>query len=116
MKSIIDFSDQDIASIKALSLKTNDKVKITTRFLKGKMLMLSKLSLKSFVYDIIYIFCLPHEEVKEIYERYKIIKTFVYLILTDTDSCSLQFTFITDLESSISEDEARKLIFEILLL
>ena len=116
VKSIIDFSDQDTASIKALSLKTNDKVKITTRFLKGKMLMLSKLSLKSFVYDIIDIFCLPDEEVKEIYERYKIIKTFVYLILTDTDSCSLQFTFITDLESSISEDEARKLIFEILLL
>ena len=116
VKSIMDFSDQDTASIKALSVKTNDKVKITTRFMKGKMLMFSNLSLKSFVYDIIDIFCFPDEEVKEIYERNKIIKTFVYLILTDTDSCSLQFTFITDLKSSISEDEARKLIFEILLL
>ena len=38
------------------------------------------------------------------------------MILTDTDSCSLQFTFITELESSISEDDARKLIFKILLL
>ena len=116
VKSIMDFSDQDTASIKALSVKTNDKVKITTRFMKGKVLMFSNLSLKSFVYDIIDIFCFPDEEVKEIYERNKIIKTFVYLILTDTDSCSLQFTFITDLKSSISEDEARKLIFEILLL
>ena len=116
VKSIMDFSDQDTASIKTLSVKTNDKVKITTRFMKGKMLMFSKLSLKSFVYDIIDIFCFPDKEVKEIYERNKIIKTFVYLILTDTDSCSLQFTFITDLKSSISEDKARELIFEILLL
>ena len=116
VKSIIDFSDQDAASIKALSIKTNDKVKITTRFMKGKMLMFSKLSLRSFVYDIIDIFCFPDLEVKEIYDRHKMIKTFVYLILTDTDSCSLQFTFITELESNISEDEARKLIFEILLL
>ena len=116
MKSITDFSDQDTANIKALSVKTNDQVKITTRFMKGKMLMFSKLSLKSFVYDIIDIYCFPDEEVKEIYERKKKIKTFVYLILTDTDSCSLQFTFITDLKLSISEDEARKLIFEILLL
>ena len=111
VKTIIDFSDQDTASIKALSIKTNDKVKITTRFIKGKMLMFSKISLKSFVYDITDIFCFPDEEVKEIYGRYKIIKTFVYLILTDTDSCSLQFTFITELKSSISEDDARKLIF-----
>ena len=93
----MDFSDQDSASIRALSVKTNDKVKITTRFMKGKMLMFSKISLRSFVYDIIDIFCFPDEDVKEIYERYKIIKTFIYLILTDTDSCSPQFTFITDL-------------------
>ena len=95
MKTIYDFSDQETASIKALSIKTNDKVKIITRFIKGKMLMFSKVSLKSFVYDIIDIFCFPDEEVKEIFDRHKIIKTFVYLILTDTDSCSLQFTFIT---------------------
>ena len=116
VKTIIDFSDQDTVSIKALSIKTNDKVKITTRFIKGKMLMFSKISLKSFVYDIIDIFCFPDKEVKEIYDKHKIIKTFVYLILTETDSCSLQFTFITELRSSISEDDARKLIFEILLL
>ena len=37
------------------------------------------------------------------------------MILTDTDSSSLQFTFISKLTSSITEDEARDLIFEILL-
>ena len=80
------------------------------------MLMFSKVSLKSFVYDIIDIFCFPDEDVNEIYDKHKIIKCFVYLILTDIDSCSLQFTFITELGSKISEDEARKLIFKILLL
>ena len=61
------------------------------------MLMFSKVSLKSFVCDIIDIFCFPDEDVKEIYDKNKIIKCFVYLILTDTDSCSLQFTFIVEL-------------------
>ena len=116
VKTIIDFSDQDTTSIKALGIKTNDKIKIATRFIKGKMLMFSKVSLKSFVYDIIDIFCFPDEDVKEIYDKHKIIKCFVYLILTDTDSCSLQFTFIAELRSKISEEEARKLILEILLL
>ena len=65
------------------------------------MSMFSKVSLKRFVYDIIDIFCFPHEDVKEIYDKNKIIKYFVYLILTDTDSCSLQFTFIAELRSKI---------------
>ena len=112
IKSIIDFSDQDAASIKALAIKKNEKIKITTRFMKGKMLMLSKISLKSFVYNIIDTFCFPDIEVREIYNMYQIIKAFIYLILTDTDSSSLQFTFISELTSSISEDEARNLIFE----
>ena len=99
VKTMIDISDQDTASIKALGIKTNDKVKITTRFIKGKMLMFSKVSLKSFVYNIIDIFCFPDENLKETFDKHNTIKCFVYLILTDTDSCSLQFTFITKLSS-----------------
>ena len=60
------------------------------------MLMFSNVSLKSFVYDIIDIFCFLDEDVNEIYDKNKIIKCFVYLILTDNDSCSLQFTFIAE--------------------
>ena len=99
VKTMIDISDQDTASIKALGIKTNNKVKITTRFIKGKMLMFSKVSLKSFVYNIIDIFCFPDENLKETFDKHNTIKCFVYLILTDTDSCSLQFTFITKLSS-----------------
>ena len=65
IKAIIDFSDQDTASTRPLSVKTNDKVKITTRFIKGKMLMFSKMSIKSFVYDLIDIFSYPDEEKKK---------------------------------------------------
>ena len=116
VKNVIDFSEQDIASVKAIAVKKRDKVKITTRFMKGKMLMFSKISLKSFVYDVIDIFCFPDEIISEIYERNDILKVFIYLILTDTDSCSLQFTFINRLSSNINEDRARDIIFEILIL
>ena len=116
VKSVVDFSDQDVASIKAIAIKKSEKVKITTRFMKGKMLMFSKISLKSFVYDVIDIFCFPDEVISDIYKKNDIIKVFIYLILTDTDSCSLQFTFINRLSSSITEDNARNLIFEILIL
>ena len=116
IKSVVDFSDQDVASVKAIAIKKSDKFKITTRFMKGKMLMFSKISLKSFVYDVIDIFCFPDTVISDIYKENGIIKLFVYLILTDTDSCSLQFTFINKLSSSITEDNARNLIFEILIL
>ena len=116
IKNVIDFSDQDVASIKAVAVKKKDKVKITTRFMKGKMLMFSKISLKSFVYDIIDIFCFPDTVITDIYKKNDILKVFVYLILTDTDSCSLQFTFINELSCNISEDRARDIIFEILIL
>ena len=116
VKTVIDFIDQDTASIKALGVKTNDKVKITTRFIKGKMLMFSKVSLKASVYDLIDTFCCPREEVQEIYARNGIIKCFLYLILTDTDSCAIQFLFVNDLKSKIAEDQTRKLIFDIILL
>ena len=111
IKNVIDFSDQDVASVKAVAVKKKDKVKITTRFMKGKMLMFSKISLKSFVYDIIDIFCFPDTVITDIYKKNDILKVFVYLILTDTDSCSLQFTFINELSCNISEDRARDIIF-----
>ena len=116
IKTIIDFSDQDTASIKSLDVKTSDKIKITTHFIKGKMLMFSKISLKAFVYDLIDHFCFLDEEVQEIYARNEILRCFFYLLLTDIDSCSIQFLFVSNLKSTITEDQTRKLVFEIILL
>ena len=57
IKSVVDFSDQDVASVKAIAINKSDF--ITTSFMKGKMLIFSKISLKSFVYDVIEIFFFP---------------------------------------------------------
>ena len=53
VKSLIDFDDQYSASIKSIAIQKESKIHLTTRFLNGKMLMFSKVSIKSFVYDLI---------------------------------------------------------------
>ena len=80
------------------------------------MLMFSKISLKAFVYDIIDILSFPDQHVQEIFAQNEIIKCYIYLVLTDIDSCSIQFVFLNKLCSRISEDKARDLIFDILIL
>lgn len=78
------------------------------------MLMFAKVLLRSFIYDMIDVFCFPNETVKVIYVRYAISKCHLYLNLTDTDSCSLFFIFICEKECNVPESESRKLIFEVL--
>ena len=77
--------------------------------------MFSKLSIKSFVYDIIDVFMFPDEKIKQIYEKYHIEKCIVEQNVTDTDSTSIFFIFICNLNSQIPENEARKIIFEVML-
>ena len=115
VKNLIDFDRDQSASIKALSVEQNTKVKLTTRYLNGKMLMFSKLSIKSFVYDIIDVFMFPNETIKKIYQKYNIEKCIVEQNLTDTDSTSIFFIFICNLKSEISENETRNIIFEVML-
>ena len=67
------------------------------------------------MYDIIDVFMFPNEEIKKIYQKYKINKYFVEQNLTDTDSTSIFFVFICDLACDIREDEARDIIFEVML-
>ena len=42
IKSIIDFDEENINSIKSLAIEKKSNVKLTTRFMKGKMLMFAK--------------------------------------------------------------------------
>ena len=74
--------------------------------------MFAKLSLKSFVYNMIDVFCFPDETIQEIYNRYEIQKYFLYQNLTDTDSTSLFFNFICNVDCSVAESKAREIIFE----
>ena len=115
IKTMIDFEENNCASIKSLVIKGSTNVKVSSRFIKGKMLMFAKLSIKSFVYDVIDVFCFLNETIKEIYHKYQIQKCFLYQNLTDTDSTSLFFVFICDIECSLPESEARKVIFECMI-
>ena len=47
------------------------------------MLMFAKLSNKSFVYDMIDVFCFPNKDIQSIYDDYQIEKCFLYQNLTD---------------------------------
>ena len=106
VKSLIDFDEEYSCSIRSIAIEKNStKVNLTTRFLNGKMLMFSKHSIKSFVYDLIDVFMFPNQEIKKIYEKYKINKWYMFQNLTETDSSSVFFVFICDLNSCISKDK-----------
>ena len=62
VKSLIDFDEEYSSSIRSIAIKKSSKVNLTSRFLNGKMLMFSKLSIKSFVYDLIDVFKFPNEK------------------------------------------------------
>ena len=57
----------------------------------------------------------PDQKVQEIYQRYQVEKCYVYQNLTDTDSTSMFFVFICNLNCSVSEEKARNIIFEVML-
>ena len=99
--------------MKSIPLKATTNINVTSRFISGKMLF-AKISLKSFVYDMIDIYCFPTEKVKMIYDKYNIIKCHVYLNLIYTDSSSWFFNFICKKECNIKERESRNLILKIL--
>ena len=77
--------------------------------------MFSKVSIKSLVYDLIDVFMFPNQDIKKIYEKCKINRCFLHQNLTDTDSTSVFFVFICDLNSSINESKSRDISFEVMI-
>ena len=109
MKTLIDFDEEYVSSIKSLAIKKETKINLTTRFLNGKMLMFCKTSIQSFVYDLIDILMFSDETVKSIYDKYEIIKCFLYQKLTDIDSTSVFFVFICRLSYSFDKEKSRNI-------
>ena len=101
-----------IASIKSFAIKQRSKVKITTRFMPGKLLMFA---LKSFIYEISKTFCFPQENVIEICKKYIIETVEIFHVLTDTDSTSLKFIFISDPNSELQEETFWDIIFKVII-
>ena len=114
LKSDIEFDNEQTNSIRSLEIETENNVSVTTRFMKGKMLMFAKTSIQSFNYDCIDVFMFPNKTVQEIYNHLKIKKYLLLQNLTDTDSTSLTFSFICYKDCSITECGGRNLIFEIM--
>ena len=95
-KMVIEFNNHEAASIKSNAVKKRNSVKVTTRFISGKLLMFAKIFLKSFIYDVLETFCFPGENTKEIFKKYSIERVEILHVLTDTDSTALKFIFISD--------------------
>ena len=93
VKALIDFDEEYSSSIKSLAVKQSNKVNLTTRYLNGKMLMFSKVSIKSFIYDLIDVFMFSNEEIKKIYLEFKVDRCYLNQNLTDTYSISF-FLFL----------------------
>ena len=110
---MIGFNKRESNSIKSIAVNSSIMVDASTRFCKGKMLVFGKMSLKSFVYDIIDVFCFPDDKIKGICDKSNIEKCFLYLNLTDTDSCSMFFIFICKLEFCIPKSDFRNVLFKI---
>ena len=91
------------------------EIKVTTRFMIGKLLIFEKLSLKSLIYSLTEVFYFPSEKTKEIYNKYHIEKVEMYHILTDTDSKVLQFIIVSNPNSNISEKFCQDIIFEVII-
>ena len=53
--------------------------------------MFSKVSIKSFVYDLVDIFMLPNAEIQEIFKKYKVNSCYLDQSLTDADNSSMFF-------------------------
>ena len=77
--------------------------------------MFSKISLKSFVYDLIDAFMFPNNVTKKIYGQYKVQKCYLYQNLTDTDSTSVFFVFICELGCAVDKRKSRQIIFEVMI-
>ena len=97
---MIDFDDEQTSSTKSVAIQKIQRLNNNAFYEKKNVNVQSY-----FVSVIIVVFCFPHEDetIKNIYEKYKTQKCFVYQNLTDTDSTSLLFVFICNLNSQLNE-------------
>ena len=79
------------------------------------MLMFSKISLKTFVYDLIDVFMFPNNDTKRIHEQCKVRKCYLYQNLTDTDSTSVFFVFMCELGCAVGKRKSRQIISEAMI-
>ena len=72
VKAWIEFDEEYSSNIKSLAIKQSHIINLTARYLNGKIFIFSKVSIKSFLYDLINVFMFPNEEIKKIYAEFKV--------------------------------------------
>ena len=95
MKMVVEFKNRESASIKSFPVKNRNEIKLTTRFMLGKLLMFPKQYLQNFIYDLLETFCFPLKKIIDLNKKY-LIEVYFFHLLADTDSTVLKFIFMSD--------------------
>ena len=66
-KMVVQFNDTESASIRSFTVRKRNEIKVTTQFMSGKLLMFTKLSPKSFFYELSETVCFPSKEIADLY-------------------------------------------------
>ena len=113
IKMVVEFNNRESASIKSFAVKNRNEIKLTTRFMLGKLLMFAKRYLKSFIYDLLETFCFPQKKIVALNKKYLMEKVQFFHILTDTDSTVLKF--ISHPNSDLPDDKFKDITFEVIV-
>ena len=95
---IQDLEADGVNSVKAVACKKKPLLKsvVCIRYISSKLLINTKSSLASFIYGCIDTFCFLDEKSLLLHGKYQKIKVLIYLLMTDTDSASLEFIVIAE--------------------
>ena len=77
--------------------------------------MIAKISLISFIHNLIETFIFRNKKTKEIYEKYMIDYIFPYHVLTNTDSTCTFFIFVCKPESEIMAEKYRERLWKVIV-
>ena len=77
--------------------------------------MIAKISLISFIHNLIETFIFLNKKTKEIYEKYMIDYSFPCHVLTNTDSTCTFFIFVYKPESEIMAEKYRERLWKVIV-
>ena len=67
---VVEFNNRESASVKSFAVKKRNEIKVTTRFMLGKLLMVAKRYLESFIDDLLENFCFLQKKIVDLNKKY----------------------------------------------
>ena len=110
-----DLEEDGVISVFPWLVKDKIMSGFPTRYVAAKLLINAKISLASLLYDCVDTYCFPSEKAQAIYARHQIIKVLPYLLMTDTDSGSVEFIIIAEDSCDCGERKMRDILLKIIL-